>query len=1046
MAEKSTDNELKNPDETQQKYPFDLETLLNILPDLVCIASADGYFKYLSPGWEKILGYSLEELLYRPLFDFIHPDDYEPTRKEIERQIQGNMTLNYESRYRCKDGSYKTLEWRATPALGDKLFAVARDITERKRADEALRESEESFRRSEVFLNKLLDAIPIPVFYKDRDGKYLGFNNAFENFFGNTKEQLSGKSVFDINSPELAEIYHLKDEELMKSGGVQQYDSLVKNAQGKLHDVMFNKAVLTDNNGTVNGLVGTILDITERKKIEEKLRKSEKLHEEAQRVAKIGHWELASPSDTPTWSEEIFHIFGLDPKKSEPSFAAHVSIIHDEDWDLLDNSIQELSSNGTPFDIEIRILRPEGEIHWMHARGSAEKNEDGNVIRMFGTAQDVTDRKHAERELQEKEQLLSVHLENTPVCAIFWNLDFKVVDWNPAAETIFGYTREEAVGKHAGNLIIPEEIRASIDGVFQDLMTQKGGARSTNENITKDGRRIICDWYNTTLKDSDDKIVGVASLVHDVTERIYTAQELQKEKEIAQGYLDLAPVIFVAINNEGEVTLINQKGCDVLGYDYEEIVGKNWFDNFIPEIDAKIMQVSGQLLNGDIGPVKYYENPVLTKTGEERMVAWHNTVIKDSEDNITGHLSSGEDITDKRRLRAQLQQAQKMESIGNLAGGIAHDFNNILASIIGFTELALDEASNGTTLEDSLQEVYSAGKRAKDLVKQILAFARQSDEKRSPIRPGTIAKEVLKFIRSTIPTTIEIRQDIESNSLIMGNATQVHQVVMNLCTNAAHAMEDSGGVLKVSLKDVVLDKKDLSSGMRQGEYIEIVVSDSGVGIAPGIIESIFDPYFTTKDPGEGTGMGLAMVHGIVENYSGKISVHSQLGKGTAFSIYLPIIGKRSVLHEYVPEQLPSGTERILFVDDEAPIAKMGGQILESLGYSVTTRTSSVEALELFRAKPNDFDLVVTDMTMPNLTGDKLSVELMKIRPDIPVILCTGYSKKISDKTASEIGIKAFAYKPVVKTDLAKTVREVLDEAKGVAQVAHKYPIHEFRSF
>ena len=251
----------------------------------------------------------------------------------------------------------------------------------------------------------------------------------------------------------------------------------------------------------------------------------------------------------------------------------------------------------------------------------------------------------------------------------------------------------------------------------------------------------------------------------------------------------------------------------------------------------------------------------------------------------------------------------------------------------------------------------------------------------------------MKFIRSSIPTTIEIIQDIESESLIMGNSTQVHQVLMNLCTNAAHTMEDSGGVLKVSLKDVVLDKKNLLTGMRQGDYIVIEVSDTGVGIAPEIIKSIFDPYFATKDPGEGTGMGLAMVHGIVESYGGKISVDSQLGKGTIFNIYLPIARKRSVLHEYVPEQLPVGTERILLVDDELHIARMGLQILGHLGYSVTTRTSSIEALELFQAKPNGFDLIGTDMTMPNLTGDKFAVELMKIRPDIPVILCSGYSKK-----------------------------------------------------
>jgi nitrogen-specific signal transduction histidine kinase/ActR/RegA family two-component response regulator len=390
-----------------------------------------------------------------------------------------------------------------------------------------------------------------------------------------------------------------------------------------------------------------------------------------------------------------------------------------------------------------------------------------------------------------------------------------------------------------------------------------------------------------------------------------------------------------------------------------------------------------------------------------------------------------EDITEEKSLQNQLQQAQKMESIGSLAGGIAHDFNNILSSIIGFTELALDDVEKGTILEDSLQEVYTAGKRAKDLVKQILAFARQSDEEFKPIHPSSIVREVLKLIRPSIPTSIEIRQNIKSDSLIMGNATQVHQILMNLCTNAAYAMEADGGILDISMKDVMID--GITETEKPGNYIEITVSDTGVGIAPDILDKIFEPYFTTKGPGEGTGMGLAMVHGIVESYGGRITVDSKPGQGTRFTICLPVIRERQKHSQYETEALPSGKERILFVDDEAPIARMGSQMLERLGYSVTTRTSSVEALELFRLKPDDFDLVITDMTMPNMTGDKFAAALIEIRPEIPVILCTGYSKQLSAERAAEAGIKAYAMKPLARNILAETVRKVLDEAKSSPQ-------------
>ena len=512
----------------------------------------------------------------------------------------------------------------------------------------------------------------------------------------------------------------------------------------------------------------------------------------------------------------------------------------------------------------------------------------------------------------------------------------------------------------------------------------------------------------------------------------YRAEEALRESQKAllksenqkKAILDGITTNLALVDKNLKIIWANKASAESVGTSPEEMVGHKchefWAD---PEKPCKGCP---SLLAWKTGKAEH----ALMHTPDGRVWDERGEPVFDQKNKMIGIIAIAYDVTDRIRLKKQLLQAQKMESIGNLAGGIAHDFNNILSSIIGFTELALDETQKGTVLEDSLQEVYSAGKRAKDLVKQILAFARQSDEKRRPIQPGTVAKEVLQLIRSTIPTSIEIRQDINSDSWIFGNVTQLHQVLMNLCTNAAQAMEKLGGVLNVRLKDVFIDKDELSIGMKSGDYVEIKVSDTGAGIAPEFIESIFEPYFTTKGPGKGTGMGLAMVKGLVESYIGKITVDSQLGKGATFTLYLPITKKRSTQGEYVPEQLPQGTERILFVEDEAPIAKMGSHMLEGLGYQVTTRTSSVEALELFRAKPDEFDIVITDMTMPNMTGDNLAVELMKIRPDIPVILCTGYSKEISSETASEIGIKAFAYKPVVKADLAKTIRKVLDKSNG----------------
>jgi len=521
--------------------------------------------------------------------------------------------------------------------------------------------------------------------------------------------------------------------------------------------------------------------------------------------------------------------------------------------------------------------------------------------------------------------------------------------------------------------------------------------------------------------------IGLQGAAQDITDRKHVEDALRESRQKFHSMVDNIGIGVTLISLNLEILEMNKKM-------------REWY----PQISIEHRPTCYQVFNNPprenmcnycptiktIQDGKVHEGITSTPcAGSVRNFRIVSSPIFDSHGELTAVIEMVEDTTDRLRLETQLRQSQRIESIGTLAGGIAHDFNNILSSILGFTELALDGAEKGTELEDYLQEVCIAGLRAKDLVKQILTFARQSDEAVKPIHVKNVAKEVLRFIKSSIPTTIQITKKIESDSFIMGSSTQLHQVLMNLCTNAAQAMEEKGGFLEVSMNDTTIDKMSMIPDLRPGEYIKIKVTDTGIGISQKHIHNIFEPYFTTKTVGKGTGMGLAVIHGIVENYGGQIAVDSTIGKGSCFTIYLPITKKRNIHTHFEEDSLPLGNENILFVDDEAPIAKMGRKALERLGYAVTARTSSVEALELFKSKPQTFDLVISDMTMPNLTGDKLAIELMKVRADIPVILCTGYSNKISEETVSEIGIKAFIYKPVVKSDLAKTVREVLDETK-----------------
>ncbi len=978
-----------------------------------------------------------------------------------------------------------------------------------------------------------------------------------------------------------------------------------------------------------------------------------------------------------------------------------------------------------------------------------------------------------EKALRDSEHKLNTHLKSTPIGAISWDLDFRVIEWNPSAETIFGYSDREAKGKHATELILPEELKEEVDVIFQDLISEKGGARSTNQNLTKDGKRVLCDWYNTTLKDTDGKVSGVASLVQDITYQKQAEEELQASEKEYRSTINGLLVGVVVHASDTSILLSNPEASNILGLTYEQMSGKKAIDpswhfvhedltimkvenypvsrvfstekplsdyviginrpdknhitwvivnatpvfskdksldkvivNFaditalkrmeevlakrivaltIPLDDADdvdfetlfnlneiqriqdefssatgvasiITQVDGtpitkpsnfSRLCSDIirktdkglancfksdaaigclsreGPViqpclsgglwdagagisvggRHIANWLIGQVRDETQTAdkmrayardigadeqaiveafnevsamsreqfglvaqllftianqlsstaYQNvqqarfiTKLKHAEeslkvsneryyqvttnlpglvyqfavhvdgsysmpyisdgvksmfgvssvevnqdinsllqfihpDDVSGfelsmiksanslspynhefrtlingdvvwvdalsrpkQLSNGDiiwdgillDITErkktedeKKKLEERLLQAQKMEAIGTLAGGIAHDFNNILSAILGYSEMAREDSPSGSPVADDLDKVLSAGNRAKGLVQQILAFSRQDDAECIPLLPASIVKESIKMLRPSLPTTIEFNQNIDSNTgLIFADPTHIHQILMNLCTNAFHAMEETGGRIDISLKETDLSLEDLvhEPSVEAGAFIQLSICDSGPGIPPEIKDKIFEPYFTTKDTGKGTGMGLSIVHGIVQSCGGFITSYSELGEGTAFHVFLPIFRQKDLPGTQAAEPLPIGRERILFVDDEEILAEMGKDILERLGYHVTVRSNSLQALETFQNQPDQFDIIITDQTMPGMTGADLSRRILQIRPNIPIILCTGYSTIMSKEKAKSIGIKEFVLKPLAKRDIANLVRKVLD--------------------
>jgi len=420
------------------------------------------------------------------------------------------------------------------------------------------------------------------------------------------------------------------------------------------------------------------------------------------------------------------------------------------------------------------------------------------------------------------------------------------------------------------------------------------------------------------------------------------------------------------------------------------------------------------------------------RDGSEYQAELSVSPIRNSDREITHYIAVHKDITQELRQERELRERQKLEAIGTLSGGIAHDFNNLLMAIIGYTEIAKRRLGAHVEETQFLDQVLKAGFRARNLVERILAFSRKTEEGLRPTDLMVLIEETLALLKASLPATIEIRNHLQGQvGVIPADPSQIHQVLMNVCTNAGHAMQENGGVLSIELEEISLEGQSYPHEpvLSPGRYARISISDTGIGMSAELRSRIFEPFFTTKEPGKGTGLGLSMAHGIVESHGGAITVYSEPGEGSTFRIYLPVAED----HDLQPKDpdndeqgLQQGTERILFIDDEPSIADLGKNLLQGLGYTVVTRTSSVEALELFRAKPQDFDLVITDMTMPQLTGDRLSVELQRLRPGLPIIMATGFSERITEQKAKALGINAFVMKPFLTHQIAATIRRVLD--------------------
>jgi PAS domain S-box-containing protein len=698
-------------------------------------------------------------------------------------------------------------------------------------------------------------------------------------------------------------------------------------------------------------------------------------------------------------------------------------------------NISELKIKKEIANIEWSIVDKSGQKHFLLITAKSVDIKGGTALYVM---RDITERRLAEMALIESERKWRNILVNTPQIGIALDPQAKVVFANQQFLKLTGWQEQEVIGQDWFDLFIPKHISDKVRQVFHLTMRQKDALDFSfyeNEILTKSGELHNVAWSNLVNKDVNGNVSDITCLGVDQTERIKSENEIINQKRLFETMFNTIPDGVVITNTQREIQLANKGMESTFGYKPEDLIGKST-ELLYADPSRYAAAGAGVFDRNVITSCDLYVTRYRDKDGREFSGETFGAKLFDENNQWIGNLEIMRDITERELAEIRIQQAQKMESIGNLAGGIAHDFNNILYPIVGMAELLMENLAPGSQAYENTKEIYKAGQRGSKLVKQILAFSRQSEDKKIPVQVQQILKEVVKLCRSTIPVNIEIDQNISADcGLVMADPTHIHQIAMNLITNAYHAVEPTGGKIAVQLKQITLERDDMTdSSLPPGKYAMLAVSDTGCGIDPKILNKIFDPYFTTKAQGKGTGLGLSIVYGIVKEHRGDIKVYSELGSGTTFKVYLPLLEKapEAVPVQKVESQF-AGSERILLVDDEEPIVRLEQQMLERLGYRVTSRLSSKETLEAFRANPDAFDLVMTDMTMPNMTGDQLAQALLSIRPNLPVIICTGFSERINQEKVAALGIKGLLMKPIVRSELARMIRKVLDETKDSTQ-------------
>ena len=789
-------------------------------------------------------------------------------------------------------------------------------------------------------------------------------------------------------------------------------------------------------------------DIAKRQKVESEILRSEQRFRSLFQHTSISLWMLdisrllaetgrsgdRSPQESagPVAADEIRHSPELIEIVDVNSVTLELFAAHDKEHllsslgDIVsENSrstyttiVQALLSGKTHFTLETDFFALTGQPLVVILNVDVLPPPDAHMVLISVT--DISGRKKIEEKLFDSREQYRLLMENSSDAIFLFDAkSLTVLEANPKAVDLTGRSIFELIGLDQKELhpfedcdfhrrLFKEYVQGDISGITTDVSI-----------LHKSGRRIPVQISasSTTIKGR----TIIQRIYHDISERIVE----EEQRRLLATAVDQSEESVVITDPEGIIEYINPAYIRTTGYSWQEVVGKK------PGVfkSGKMPRYLYRLLWQDITAGRVWRGKIINKKKKGTLFTEDViiTPVKDRQGKISHFVAVKRDITRQDQLENLVRQSQKMQAIGTLAGGIAHDFNNILTAILGFAELSVILCKENDLLKSNLTEIITASDRASKLIDQILTFSRQTEKNVSSLRLDPIVKEVLKLLRASLPANIEISIDIRSKAMVRADPTQIHQVVMNLCTNAYQALADQNGWIRVTLDSVMIAPRegvDLGN-LPAGEYVTLTVADSGRGVAREHVNRIFEPYFTTKDKNEGTGLGLSVVHGIVNDHGGAVTVESNPGKGSLFTVYLPRIAD-SELRDSVGEiEFLEGEGRVLLVDDEQQIVDYEVQTLEKAGYITYASTSSVEALNIFKKQKKILDLVITDMAMPEMTGLQLFQEIRKIRPDIPVLLCTGYSEHVTAESSAKMGIDGYLAKPFTAEQLAGEVYRLL---------------------